>query len=128
MFLDYKEMDSLIRDGKLNNAEIARQLGCAASSVRSRRVDDLGLSNNPADNAQLAPLEGRLDEARAMFEDGASREEVSSTLGMSWVTVDKYFPGTAWGRQQISQHGVSVQKANREIRKKYPKLGWGIHL
>lgn len=127
VFLDYEEMDSLIRDGKLNNGEIARHLDCAASSVFNRRRD-LGLSNNPAKNADLAPIEGRLDEARAMFEDGASRTEVSSTLGMSWATVDRYFPGTAWDRQKISQHGVSIQKANREIRKKYPKLGWGIHL
>lgn len=81
----------------------------------SRWRKNLGLTKPPAP-AHVVTDEARVH-AAAMFEDGASYQEVQRTLGIGVATLQKEFPGRAWRQPQIDQHGQAVMIANQKLRK-----------
>lgn len=54
--------------------------------------------------------EQKLNQAQLMIEDGASFTEISKTINISRTTLNKYFPGKAWTKQQILEHLTITRK------------------
>lgn len=51
-----------------------------------------------------------LDEIKLMLDDGCSHEEIERTLHVSAKTIRKYFPGSAWTREQVIEFVTDVRR------------------
>jgi DNA-binding CsgD family transcriptional regulator len=88
---------------------IAERLGISLRTVHRRRAKlgvGLGVGQPPIHERILA-------EAAKLIADGASHNEVARTLSIHRKTVAKYFPGTAWGLKEMSEHMSAVHIAKR---------------
>lgn len=52
-----------------------------------------------------------LERAHQLLQDGASRAEVSRTLGISHKSVSRHFPGTGWTAQEASALAAAIRAA-----------------
>lgn len=90
-------------------AEAARQLGVSARTITRYRAR-LGVSQAHPDATkrmtpeQLAAIEAKLD-------DGWPLLEIEKTLGVTYKTIARHFPGRAWTRSQIGTHARLVSNA-----------------
>lgn len=65
-------------------------------------------------NQWPAVTQERLDEAQALFADGASQAEVVRTTGLSRETLLKYLPKTTWSFSEAGKHSVAVRNAKKQ--------------
>lgn len=108
--VDYSQIAELHRLG-YSARQIAERLGCDPKTVhRWRRAQ--GLTTLP-ENSGYPVTPERLEAARLMFADGASRHDVSLTLRMHEGTLRRYFPGTAWTFEESGRMSQMVQHLNR---------------
>lgn len=61
----------------------------------------------------------RLQEAEALLEQGASREEVVKTTGVNQKALKAWFPEYHWTNQQSGEYAWVKQKYNRMIAKEW---------
>lgn len=92
-----------------SSSRIAAELGCAEKTVHRWRVRN-GLAQTVGQNVGRRVSAERLERARRMFDDGASRSDVGRTLGMAWATIDRHFPGTAWTPEQAGEAAAMSRK------------------
>lgn len=60
----------------------------------------------------------KLELVGQLLDDGWSFMEITRTHGIHYKALNKYFPGRAWTRQQVSEQGMLVRtlKIERAIR------------
>lgn len=104
----YKNIVSLLNE-RVPVVEIARKLRASQSFV-TRVRKELGI---PSYRTSRPTPPDRLERAASMLNDGAPFAEVARTLKMSTDTLRKYFPGMAWGREQIDEYMSAIQKARK---------------
>ena len=100
----------------LSVSQIAIRVGCCTRTVQRVRHEH-GLSAPVAANAFVRVAQERLDSAAALFADGASRAEVTKTIGLHQRTIEKYFPGTAWSMSDAGRWARTVYEFDRAIEK-----------
>lgn len=93
-------------------AQIAAELNvCTRTVVRWRRATG---RSHPTPEGWGVPLTPeRLEAARAMLADGASRAEVARTLHMWDQTLAKHFPEAKWTKAQAGRFANEVRKLNK---------------
>lgn len=89
--------------------QIADEVGCTVRSV-SRWRKRKGLSQPTPPNGCRPISAERLEQARRLFDGGASRRDVQMTLGMSTKTIVRHFPGTAWTPRQSGEAAAMSRK------------------
>lgn len=102
---DRDTVKALVEQG-LKSREIAQRLGIHEHSV-SRIRAELGIAHEYR-GKPMTPE--RLHTIEQMIEDGWSHEEIHRTEGADVTTLRKYFPGTAWTRDQISEHTRALRQ------------------
>ncbi len=106
---DWEQVAKLTREGKTAR-EISELLGCTKRTV-SRARGATGTAK-PVLGFACHPITAeRLEQIRSMVEDGTPVREIEKTLGTTHQTVNKYFPGASWSREQISEHTSVIQRA-----------------
>ena len=109
--VDHNEILRLHRAG-WSARRIAKELGCTERTVtRVRARNGLTQRLSPFQGKPLAPE--RLEFARELFADGASRKEVIRTLGLNWSTVNRHFPNDRWTPAQAGELSAMIRKFGR---------------
>lgn len=112
---DHDEIVRLTVQG-LSAAEIAVRVGCSTKQVARVRV--------ARDVSRPVPLHAgrritpdRLEAIGAMVADGVSRQDIAESLGVSWHTIARHFPGTGWSHQESGRFSYAVRRANEALRR-----------
>src|SRR5690606_9276142 len=99
MRFDHEEIARLTRAG-VSAPQIATRLGCTTRTVTRVRAE-LGLTQSMPANACRPISAARLARAQELLDDGASFTEVGRTLGVSFGTLRKHFPGRQWSADEV---------------------------
>lgn len=114
--VDRDQVRTLIAQGQPSQL-IAERLGCHPDTIRRIRVE-LGLSH-PYRGRPMT--EARLHAIWQMLYDGWSHKEIHDTEGADVETIRRYFPGTAWTKQQASEHQAALRLLNPRHFNHHPK-------
>lgn len=106
---DWELIAKLTREGKTAR-QVSELLGCTKKTVHRVRLAT-GTAQQIPEFAGKPITAERLEQIRSMVEDGTPVREIEKTLGTSHQTVNKYFPGASWSREQISEHTSVIQRA-----------------
>lgn len=98
-----REQVHILTEQGFSAAQIAERLGCAPRAVTRARAA-LGIQGPHGDLAGARATPERLEQARALIEDGCSQAEVARTLGMSKRTLRRHFPDAQWTSEQVREH------------------------
>lgn len=111
--IDRDTVKALIEQGK-SNVEIAEHFNCHADSI-SRIRTELGISH-----AYLGrPMtETRMLAIWQMLFDGWSHAEIHATEGANVDTIKRYFPGTAWTPEQVSDYARTLRTVNNHFNRR----------
>jgi len=106
---DWEMIAKLTLEGKTAR-EISELIGCTKRTVSRARVAT-GTAQIVSEFASRPITDERLEQIRFMVEDGAPVSEIEKTLRTTYTTVNKYFPGSSWNREEISAHVANIQRA-----------------
>jgi DNA invertase Pin-like site-specific DNA recombinase len=97
------EILTLLRSGRLTTERIADRCGVSKEVVQ-RVKKQAGLTNT---GRRSRLTDEQREQARRLFEDGASQAEVARTLGCAPDQLKKAFPGRSWTvAQQIENSRI----------------------
>jgi len=90
---------------------IADKLGISERQVQRIRVE------RHANATPRTPLLTDEDVARAgqMLDDGASYAEVQRTLGHTFETIARRFPGRGWTKAQIGEYNSATRRLRKQV-------------
>lgn len=101
-----------IHDPDLTVQDAAKRLGVTPRSIQRARAA-LGISRpNPRARPISPELHARIGQ---MVEDGCSIREIERTLGTTWQTVTRYYPGSAWSWQDVGRYAATVRKLGHQV-------------
>ncbi|WNM65702.1 helix-turn-helix DNA binding domain protein [Arthrobacter phage Vulpecula] len=92
----------------LSAAEAARRLGVSARTITRYRAR-LGVSQ-PSAGATARPSPEALAEIAARLDDGWPLKEIERTLGITYKTLARHFPGRGWTPSQAGKHARLVSR------------------
>ncbi|QOP64928.1 helix-turn-helix DNA-binding domain protein [Arthrobacter phage Brynnie] len=97
-----------LHDPELSAAEAARQLGACARTIQRHRAK-LGLGQaTPKTGKRMTPE--TLAEIEARLDDGWPLKEIEKTLGVTYKTLVRHFPGRAWTPSQVGTYARLVSR------------------
>lgn len=112
MKFDQERFEEL-QAARLSAGQIADRMHCSQRTVTRWRAK-LGVSERPNSPFASQPISpDRLERARLMFEDDASRREVGRSLGMSYVSLVRHFPDAKWDQVKAGKYARMLDKLNR---------------
>ncbi|AYD86888.1 DNA binding protein [Mycobacterium phage MilleniumForce] len=101
---------SMTREG-CSARHIAEVVGCSSRTVVRVRADGDARVMGPE---LFTPLtQEQKDFARYLLDDGAPYNEVARTLGVSWTTIERNFPGYGWTKRQAAEFTALSKKFRR---------------
>lgn len=77
---------------------------CREAANADRRDNYHATKGQPPKLKRMATIE-KLEQAKKLFENGASQQEVQRKTGMSRTTIRRYFPGQGWTHKQAAEYG-----------------------
>lgn len=105
--VDRQELARLVADG-WTLPQLAEHYEVHVRTI-GRIKTALGIAAQPPSHPMTPE---RLAKIRDMLDDGAPHAEIARTLHVDPHTIRKYFPGTAWTKQQHAEHVSALRRLN----------------